>query len=113
LKLEHKDPNWVKGIPRDWIVDEWMEALLMLKRYITCEGWYSIVFMFQLRFLLHLSGIKRMSFPYYFVRDLNKMAMKIQANPKTPSHGIYNQGLIKILIKAELEKRQSTWDQFH
>jgi hypothetical protein len=32
LKLEHKDPNWAKGIPRDWIVDEWMEALLMLKR---------------------------------------------------------------------------------
>jgi hypothetical protein len=24
LKPEHRDPNWAKGIPRDWIVDEWM-----------------------------------------------------------------------------------------
>jgi hypothetical protein len=27
-------------------------------------------------------------------------------------HGIYHQGLIKVLIKEELEKRQRTWDQF-
>jgi len=43
--------------------------------------------------------------PYYFLRELNKMAMKIQTNPKTPLHGIYHQGLIKVLIKAKLEKR--------
>ena len=48
LKLEHKDPNWAKGIPKDWIVDEWMESLLMLKRFITCEGCYSTIFLFHL-----------------------------------------------------------------
>jgi hypothetical protein len=104
LKPEHKDPNWAKGIPRDWIVDEWMEALLMLKRFITCEGRYSTVFLFHLRFLLHLAGIKRMNLPYYFLRDLNKMAMKVQENPKTPPHEIYHRGLIKVLVKAELGK---------
>ena len=31
LKPEHIYSNWAKGIPRDWIVDEWMEALLILK----------------------------------------------------------------------------------
>jgi hypothetical protein len=82
LNPEHRDPNWAKGIPRDWIVDEWMEALLMLKRFITCEGRYSIVFLFHLRFLLHLAGIKRMNLPYYFLRDLNKMAMRVQATPR-------------------------------
>lgn len=112
LKPEHRDPNRAKGIPRDWIVDEWMEALLMLKRFITCEGRYSTIFLFHLRFLLHLAGIKRMNLPYYFLRDLNKMAMKVQANPKTPPHGIYHQGLIKVLVKAELGKLQKTWDQF-
>jgi hypothetical protein len=53
-----------------------------------------------------------MSLPYYFLRDLNNMAMKIQANPKTPPHGIYHQGLIKKLIKVGLEKLQRTWDRF-
>jgi hypothetical protein len=45
-----------------------------------------------------------MNLPYYFLRDLNKMAMKVQENPKTPPHGIYHQGLIKVLIKDELGK---------
>jgi hypothetical protein len=53
-----------------------------------------------------------MNLPYYFLRDLNKMAMKIQENPKTPPHGIYHHGLIKVLIKAELGKLHKTWDQF-
>jgi hypothetical protein len=52
-----------------------------------------------------------MSLSYYLLRDLNKMAMKIQVKPKTPPHGIYHQGLIKILIKAEMGKLQRTWDQ--
>jgi hypothetical protein len=53
-----------------------------------------------------------MCLPYCFLRYLNKMAMEIQANPKTPPHGIYHQGFIKILIKLELGKLQRTWDQF-
>ena len=90
LKPEHRDPNWAKGIPKDWIVDEWLDCLHMLKCYSTCEGWYSTFFLYHLCFLFHLAGIKRMSLPFYFMRDLNKMAKKIQENPKTPSHCIYN-----------------------
>jgi hypothetical protein len=56
----------------------------MLKIFITCEGRYSIVFIFHLQFRLHMEGIKRMNRPYYFLRDLKKMAMKVQDNPKTP-----------------------------
>jgi hypothetical protein len=52
-----------------------------------------------------------MNLPYFFLRDINNMAMKVQENPKTP-HGIYHQGLIKLLIKYDLGKLQSTWDHF-
>jgi hypothetical protein len=44
MKPEHIDPNWAKGIPKYWIVDEWLEYLHMLKHYITCEGQYTIFF---------------------------------------------------------------------
>jgi hypothetical protein len=111
LKPEHRDPKWAKGILNDWIVDECMEALLMLKRFISCEGHYSIIFLFHLGFLLHLEGIKRMDLPYYFLWDLKQMAMKFQTNPKTPSHKIYHQDLIKVIVKAELGKLQKLWDQ--
>jgi hypothetical protein len=77
LKPEHRDPNWDKGIPRDWIVDEWMEALLMLKRFITYEGRYFVLFLFHLQSMFHLVEIKRIDLPCYFLRDLNNMAMKV------------------------------------
>jgi hypothetical protein len=38
LKPDHRDPNWAKGIPKDWIVDEWLKDLHMIKHYITYEG---------------------------------------------------------------------------
>jgi hypothetical protein len=47
LKPEHEDPNWAKGIPGDYIFDEWMEYLLMLKHFITCEGRYYTIFLFH------------------------------------------------------------------
>jgi hypothetical protein len=53
-----------------------------------------------------------MNLPYYFLRDLNKMDMKVQANPQTPPHIIYHQGLIKVIVKDELGKLQKTWDQY-
>jgi len=40
------------------------------------------------------------------------MAMKIQENPKTSPHGIYHQGLIKLLFKVVIDKRKRKWDQF-
>jgi hypothetical protein len=48
LNPERRDPNWDKGIPRDWIIDGWIEAFLMIKIFITCKGRYSVVFLFHL-----------------------------------------------------------------
>jgi hypothetical protein len=84
----------------------------MFKRLITCEGCYCIVFLFHLRFMLHLAGIKRTILPFYFLRDLNKMDMRVQVNPKNPPHKSFHQGLITFLVKAELGKLQKIWDQF-
>jgi hypothetical protein len=53
-----------------------------------------------------------MNLPYYFLRDLNKMTMKVQDNPKTPPQGIFHQGWTKIIVKDELGKLQNTWDHF-
>jgi len=53
-----------------------------------------------------------MNLTYYLLQNLNKMDMRVQVNPKTPPHGIFHQGLIKLLVKAELGKLQKTWDQF-
>jgi hypothetical protein len=89
-----------------------MEDFLILKIFITCEGRYSILFIFHLQFLLHLTRIKRMNLPYYFSGDLKKMDMTVQANPKIHPHRIYHHGLIKVIVKGKLGKLQNTWDQY-
>ena len=47
LNPKHRDPNWAKYIPWYSIADEWMESVLILNRFITCEGLSSIVFLFH------------------------------------------------------------------
>jgi hypothetical protein len=38
LLPEHQSPNWSQGIPQNWMKKEWQTALMIIRRYITCEG---------------------------------------------------------------------------
>jgi hypothetical protein len=38
LLPEHQSPNWSQGIPHNWMKKEWQTALMIIHRYITCEG---------------------------------------------------------------------------
>ena len=38
LKSEHHNPVWKKGVPKDWLKEEWQKVLIVVQRYITCEG---------------------------------------------------------------------------
>ena len=40
------------------------------------------------------------------------MSKKIQSNPSAPSHHIFHAGLIKILVKFELDKKNKSWETF-
>ena len=40
------------------------------------------------------------------------MSKKIQSNPSSPPHHIFHVGLIKILVKFELDKKKKYWDTF-
>ena len=40
------------------------------------------------------------------------MSKKIQSNPKYPPHHVFHAGLIKILVKFELDRKNESWDTF-
>jgi hypothetical protein len=44
LKPEFQDENWAKEIPQAWIKDEWHAPLVILYKYLTCEGCYALTF---------------------------------------------------------------------
>ena len=86
--------------------------LIVVQRYITCEGRFNTTHLLHMRFLFHISGYKSLNLPYFLHTDLLKISKKIQSNPSPPPHHIFHVGLIKILVKFELDKKNKSWDTF-
>jgi hypothetical protein len=74
LKPEFHNANWAKGVPRIWIKDEWVAPLVVLQRFLTCEGRYAQTYQYHIRLLLHFEPGKQINFPYYLWRILIKMS---------------------------------------
>jgi len=56
LKEDHQHPDWKKGIPRNYIKEEFHPMITSLQRFVTCEGRYAVTFIYHLRLLLHFEG---------------------------------------------------------
>jgi hypothetical protein len=112
LVPKHSNPDWTKGIPRQWIKPEYCTMLVSLQIFITCEGRYAITFLYHLRLLLHFEGGPKMNFPYFLWMSLSKMARGVRSTSKKIETSLYHHGLMKLLVVSELKKRGSSWKQF-
>ena len=74
-----KDVNWHKWIPMTALK---RDILFILQNYVTCEGKYELVFFYHLCLLMHFEKDHHISFPYYLLKNLNKMAFNIQCSHK-------------------------------
>jgi hypothetical protein len=84
----------------------------MVQRHITCEGRYTITLMYHMIFLLHFTGERRMSLPFFLLNILTKMYARVQAHLENTKYSVIHQDLIKLLIMEELNKTQRTWQYF-
>jgi hypothetical protein len=66
LKEDHQHPDWKKGIPRNYIKEEYHPMLASLQRFLTCEGRYVVTFIYYIRLLLHFEGGPKVDFPYFY-----------------------------------------------
>ena len=98
LKFEHHNPVWKKGVPKDWLKEEWQKVLIVLHRYITCEGRFYTSNLLHMIFLYHILGYQALNLAYFLHTDLLKMSKKIQSNPNSPPHHVFHVGLIKIQV---------------
>jgi hypothetical protein len=89
-----------------------MNFVPVVQKYITCEGRFSTIHLYHMRFLLHLNGDNKMNLPYFLLKSLVKMSNKIQTHPNTAQYSIFHQGLIKVLVMQELNKTHLSWEQF-
>jgi hypothetical protein len=109
LKEDHQHPNWKKGIPRNYIKEEYPPMIASLQRFLTCEGRYVVIFIYHLRFLLHFEGGREIDFSYFLWMSLNKMVRGVKSLSKTEKTSIYHQGLIKMLVLHEIRRQRISW----
>jgi len=83
---------------------------MVIRRYITCEGNFSLVHIYHIRLLMHLNGDIPLCFPLFLLKHLSKMSKRIQSHPATASKSLFHQRLIKTLVMYALGEVQHPWD---
>ena len=111
INKSRKTHNWVHGVARSWIKSPWDELAYLIQKYVTCEGRFSLVFLYHIRILQHLNHEKNIDMPYYLLHSLQKMSMKVKKN-KIKERSMYHHGLIKMLVEHELHQREQSWNIF-
>jgi hypothetical protein len=110
LILEKQNTNWNKGIPHNWIRKESHTALLIIHRYITCEGRFSLVYLYHIRLLIHINGNYPLNLLYLLLKRLSKMSKRVKSHPATTKGSIFHQGLIRTLVVFSLNEFQRSQD---
>ena len=111
INKSRKAHNWVNGIARSWLKSPWDEIAYLIKKYITCEGLFSLIFLYHIRILQHLNQEKLLNMPYYLLHSLQKMSIQVKKN-KNKERSMYHHGLIKMLVDHELHQKGQSWNIF-
>ena len=112
IKQEFRGNNLSKGIPREWLLDEFDKFLMLIKRFFTREGRFDRFLQYHLRLLLHFTSKKELDIPFYLFLSIQKMIKKAQEHPQQLEKHIFRYGLIKLLIVEELKKKSRDWNTF-
>jgi hypothetical protein len=77
--------------------------------YITCEGRYNRVMYYHFKLLNHFTGREHINMPYFFHKTLTKMARQVKAQPTKVVSRLSHQGLITLLVREALQRKQIEW----
>jgi hypothetical protein len=98
----HKDLIWKKEIPMSYLEPKWQSLLKEILVYITCEGLYNRVMFYHFKLLNHFTGRELINLPYFFHKNLTKMARQVKAQPAKVASRLSHQGLITLLVREAL-----------
>ena len=67
---------------------------------------------YHFKLLNHFTGRDPINLPFYFHKTLTKMARQVKVEPTKLTSRLSHQGLITLLIKESLIKKQVDWGFF-
>jgi hypothetical protein len=90
-----------RGTTLESLPHPWKQVAIFLKKYITCEGRYKVVYNHDFILLSHLHHGRLVNMPYYLLKTLQNMAHYARRE-RVPVTCITNHGLIKLLVDRAL-----------
>ena len=100
------------GIPVTMLKGKWINLLLVIQKFLTCEGRFGTMFFYHSWLLMHFIDGNEINFPYFLLCSLIKLASSIQIESKSIDNSLYHHRLIKILINEHLEANEKNWQDF-
>jgi len=101
-----------RGIHVHALEEKWASLLLVIQKFITCEGRFGAMYMYHTRLLMKFLENQTLNLPYLLLLSLKKMATTVQKNIEDIDPHLYHHGLVKILIEDQLRKKRDTWEWF-
>jgi hypothetical protein len=96
-------------MPISTLKPRWHDLLVIMKQFVTCEGWYGLVFIYHLRLLMNFMGYP-LNMLHYFLRSLYKMAKRYKREKADSS--LFHHDLIKLIIVHHLSLHGDNWQAF-
>jgi len=112
LLEEHRGIIWNKSVKMVSLEPQWQALLRAIIVYVTCEGRYNRAMIYHFKLLNHFTGKTEINLPFYLHKALTKMSKKVKSEPDKLASRLSHHGLITLLVKHALQKRQIEWNHF-
>ena len=99
---------FTRGIPIHALKEEWAGLLLIIKKFITCEGRFGTMYMYHTRLLMNFLEKQTLNLPYFLLLSLKKMSTTVQKNIGDIEPHLYHHGLVRILVEDQLKRNKDT-----
>jgi hypothetical protein len=76
--------------------------LVVIKRFITCEGGYSLLFIYHFQILMVFMDYE-LNMPTFLLKIVSKMAHLYQRKNLSLERNVFHHGLVKIMIEFQLK----------
>jgi hypothetical protein len=87
-----------RGVQLSSLPPPWPGVATFIKRYLTCEGRYQVVYQHELLLLSHLRHNRRVNIPYYLLGCLKNMVPYCR-KAKDPTLSLTHHRLVQLLIQ--------------
>jgi len=101
-----------KGIPSITLKNKWRNLLLVLQKFVTCEGRFGQMYFDHIRMMMHFLEDHQMNLPYFILNSLKKMSTNVEKKIQCIENTLYHHGLIKTLVEFHLRSIGDNWKSF-